>query len=366
MCTNLLKVCLKNSALSFFVLVVGITAPQLSFAATPAATAAATASSTPDVLIVSPRDGHAPFTDAIDAAKEQVLMVMFHLSEKSVITSLKAAGNRGVEIKVILDREIAAKFASAAGIIADLKAAGVQVETSSPAFSITHEKSMLIDGKTLFITSMNMTTIFNRTRDFGIVTGEKAEVDEYKTFFDTDWSNAQTGSGTTPRDSTDLVWSPTSSTAKVTALIASAKKTIEIMVENFGSSDIQAALIAAAKSGVAVRVLVPACIEGASPNRNEPFLDQLMAGGVDARVMAATPSTAMPYTHAKLMVVDKHKFYLGSENFSFNSLMKAREVGIVRDNAGIAKEIAAIFDGDFGVASVRKNAQVWSCTAHVF
>ncbi|CAN5590047.1 hypothetical protein BH10BDE1_BH10BDE1_34780 [soil metagenome] len=360
--TNCLKLRLKSFVVSFFVFAVAITAPQFSFAAT----TAATGSSTPDVLIVTPRDGHAPFTDAIDAAKKQVSMVMFHLSEKSVIASLKAAGTRGVETKVILDREIAAKSASAPGIIADLKAAGVQVELSSPAFSITHEKSMLIDGKTLFITSMNMTTIFSRTRDFGIVTAEKTAIDEYKTFFDTDWSNAQTGAGVTPPDSTDLVWSPTSSTAKLTALIASAKKTVDIMVENLGSADIQAALSAAAKSGVTIRLLVPACIEGTAPNRNEPYLDQLMADGVDARVMAGTPSTAIPYTHAKMMVVDKHKFYLGSENFSFNSLTKAREVGLVRDNAGLAKEISAIFDGDFGAASVRKNAQVWSCSGHVF
>ena len=326
-----------------------------------ATTLGASTSFAQDQLIVTPRDAHQPFLMAIDGAKSKVDMVMFHISDQDAIKALKDAQTRGVQVRVILDGVIASKSKTAPAIIADMQSAGVTVHMSSPAFTITHEKSMLVDDKSLFITSINLTTIASRTRDFGIVTANAADIAEFKKFFETDLQNALTGAGLTPTNATRLVWSPDTSLKQIIDFIGSAKKSVLAEVENLGSLEIQAALIQAAKAGVEVKLTVPMCILGDSPNRNEPYLDELIQGGVSVRVMG-TPSTALkPYIHAKTIVIDDQKFFVGSENFSFNSLTKAREVGIISSELPIASDIATVLKSDFGVAEVRTLGKAAVC-----
>ncbi len=306
-----------------------------------------------DRLIITPRDGHDPFITAIDSAKKKVELIMFHLSDRVVIESLKSAQTRGVDVRVILDQNIAGKSQSAPGIIKDMQSKGVTVQLSSPAFSITHEKSMLVDDATLFITSINLATIVAKTRDFGVITADRDVIDEYQKFFDADWTNAQAGTDVSPVGGTRLVWSPGTSADRLVQFIASAKKSVHIEIENLGAVEIQGALLAAAKSGVEVKVLVSECGMG-DPNRNEPFLDELGTGGVQVFMMTGPATPAKPYIHAKVIVADGEKFFVGSENFSYNSLIKAREVGIISADATMAKELASTISGDFAIADLRK------------
>ncbi len=327
-----------------------------------ALTTVASAAAVPrDRLIVTPRDGHQPILHAIDNAKSQILIVMFHLSNPKIVTALTQAEARGIEVKIILDRNIATRSKASPGIIQELTDAGAEVQLSSPAFSITHEKSLLIDKKTLFITTMNLMKIPDKFRDYGLVTENKAAVAEYQKFFDVDWKNAQDRTGITPPSQTRLVWSPLASTAQLTKLIASAKVSVDLAVENLGSEDIANALAQAKANKVNVRVVVPACVMGETPNRNEPYLDRLMNAGANVRVMAGPYSADNPYMHAKLIVVDGKKFYLGSINFSFNSLRKAREVGILTENKTLSGEVLAFFETDFASAKTRTIGQVWPC-----
>jgi phosphatidylserine/phosphatidylglycerophosphate/cardiolipin synthase-like enzyme len=61
-------------------------------------------------------------------------------------------------------------------------------------------------------------------------------------------------------------------------------------------------------------------------------------------------SVDVPYIHAKSIVVDRKKSYVGSINFSINSLNKAREVGIIFLNALASVKIIEKFDNDWKVA----------------
>ena len=51
---------------------------------------------------------------------------------------------------------------------------------SNPAFDLTHEKSMVVDGTAAFVKSLNWETKnFTETRDYAVVTtAHKHEVDE--------------------------------------------------------------------------------------------------------------------------------------------------------------------------------------------
>nr|HEX4314699.1 phospholipase D-like domain-containing protein [Kofleriaceae bacterium] len=303
------------------------------------------------VLLVTPAADHQPFATAIDGAATSVDLAMYHLTDDAVAASLIAAAKRGVTVRVLLDAgnlktKAAAKLADA------LRAGGVAVHASSAAFSITHEKAMVVDGATTFITAINLTRDVASTRDFGVVTtkaGIAAEVDK---LFDADWHNAEAGGHDTPAlAEPSLVVGPRDAEGKLVTLIASAKTDVIATVENLGHKKIVAAFEAATARGVTVRFIVPMCDKNPNPALDYAPAVELAAHGASVRMMPAPESAAQPYMHSKMIQVDGGAAtYVGSENFSTNSLEHARELGVIFANAAAAKQVAAVFDADWAAA----------------
>lgn len=308
--------------------------------------------STPaETLTITPQDRHEPILAAIAAAQETLDIVNFHLSDREVVQALVEANHRGVQIRMILDSAILSKNLKAQNIVTELEQAGVQVKKSSNKFSITHAKSLVIDNKVAFITTINLVTTSRKTRDFGLITQDPDLISEIHSVFNADWSNADNNGDFTPSlTQPRLVWSPINSTQKLKELILSAQFTIDLEVENFGDREIQEALIARAIAGVQVRTLTPGCVPGDNPLRNRQYLEALGASGIQNRVMAAISDPLHPYMHAKMMVVDNKTFYIGSENFSYNSLKRARELGIITDNDELAAQLENVFAQDWQVS----------------
>jgi hypothetical protein len=100
---------------------------------------------------------------------------------------------------------------------------------------------------------------------------------------------------------------------RLVAFVKSAQKTLVVSSENLGDAPIQAALIDAATTRhVDVRVMAPLCDQNVNPEFDLPYLTQLHDGGVDARAMPGPPSPSLPYTHAKMMIADGNKAFIGS------------------------------------------------------
>lgn len=303
-----------------------------------------------DSLSITPQDSHTLFNDSIDQAKNSIDMMMYHLSDLEVVKHLVAAQQRGVKVRIILDGKTLAGT-TAKSIGQQLTTAGVVVTASSPAFSITHAKSAVFDNSWALVTSINLTRTDWYTRDFGIRTEDSEVISEFEKVFEADLVNAQNKTMDTPELSTGkLAWSPVNSKDKILALINEAKSYIGLEVENLGDSDVLAALEAKAKSGLKVVVIVPACVEGGG-TRNLPFMQQLAAAGVDARLNVPPYTGSNPYVHAKAIVIDGNDFYVGSENFSYNSLTLARELGIIETNPAIASQILSTIAKDAGLAT---------------
>jgi len=148
-----------------------------------------------------------------------------------------------------------------------------------------------------------------------------------------------------------LAWSPNNSEGKLINLIASAKKSIDLEVENLGNLEIQDALIEAAHKNIQVRVLVPLCDKNINPFHNIRFIQALEDEKIQTRVMPSPSSAEKPYMHSKMILVDGQAIYIGSINFSNNSIQKARELGIIFRNEPIAAQIAAIYNKDWNVAT---------------
>lgn len=315
-------------------------------------------SSANDTLSITPEDGHKLFLDNIDAAKSSINLMMYHLSDLDVENHLLAAAQRGVKIQIILDGKVIS--AGTAKSIADnMQAHGIAVKASSPFFSISHAKSATFDHAWALVTSINLTRTADFTRDFGIRTEDSDVVNEFDKVFATDWENADTKAGNTPDLSVEkLAWSPVNSKDKLLALIQSAQNSVYLEVENLGDKDILAALETKAKNGVKVVVVVPACVEGGG-TRNVPFMKELASNGVEAILSVPPYSNSNPYIHAKSIVVDGQTFYVGSENFSYNSLTAARELGIIEQDSDISGAIQNTIASD---ASLGKSAETLPAT----
>jgi phosphatidylserine/phosphatidylglycerophosphate/cardiolipin synthase-like enzyme len=298
-------------------------------------------------LLVTPSPDHKAFVDAIDGARTSVDMAMFHLTDTQVIEALVKAAKRHVPVRVILDGA-SLKDPKLGRVQTKLRDGGVDVHASSAGFSITHEKAMVIDRTTAFITAINLTKPVATTRDFGIVTHAKSIIEEVERVFEADLANATTGTATTPElHVSSLVWSPVDSRAKLVALIERATKTLDVTVENLGDPAIAEAMIKAAKRKVSVRLIVPACDKNEDPHHNFPPAAKLAKGGVDVRAMLAPETATRPYMHSKMILADGAIAYVGSVNFSTNSTTKARELGVIFANPAAATTIAKTFDEDW-------------------
>jgi phosphatidylserine/phosphatidylglycerophosphate/cardiolipin synthase-like enzyme len=315
----------------------------------------------PDSLSVTPDDGHSLFNDNIDLAHQHIEMVMFHLSDPETVAHLIQAHQRGVSIRLILDGKMLSSNSSQA-IRDSLLQNGIEVRSSSTAFSITHEKAAVFDGHEAIVSSINLTKNVGFTRDFGILTEDADVVAEMESVFEADWKNAEGNGSVTPELSNGkLIWSPVNSKEKIISLIQKAQQSLFVETENLGDSDVLAALEAKAKEGVKVTVVVPACVEGMTPTRNLPYLQSLADSQVNALASVPPYSSAHPYIHAKAIVVDGETFYVGSENLSHNSLQNAREVGLIEQNPSIAKSIATILENDATEAKAVGELQNFSC-----
>ena len=108
-------------------------------------------------IIVEPGDNGDMMVAAINGVATSAFhMTMYQLTSSRVINAHKARKTAGVEVKVLLNHDFPGGMGSNASVYSELMGAGVSVRYApSTAFQYTHEKAMVIDGKTAWIMTMN-------------------------------------------------------------------------------------------------------------------------------------------------------------------------------------------------------------------
>lgn len=297
----------------------------------------------------------------INSAKTSLRMTMFHLTDPQVVDALIAAKQRGVHVQVIVDNQQIPKE-KPTGAYHRLTEAGVEARGSSPMFSITHCKSFTIDGTTAYIMTLNLTKIADRVRDVGYVTTDTETVRFVEELFATDWDNAINNTNNTPAQIPDhIVVSPTNSRDRLRTLFQSATKSLHVVVENLSYNDMIQDMIDAHNRGVDVQVLLPRC-NISNADFNMPAAQKLNEVGIPVRMMPAPDSAETPYIHQKSIVVDGAKGFLGSENFSFNSIEHARELGILFDDPNQIKQLEEVFSSDYAKSLTYDQAAAVTCS----
>jgi phosphatidylserine/phosphatidylglycerophosphate/cardiolipin synthase-like enzyme len=84
-------------------------------------------------------------------------------------------------------------------------------------------------------------------------------------------------------------------------------------------------------------------------------------GGVEARAMPSPSSATQPYEHAKMMIADGQRAFIGSVNFSTASTTNARELGIFFDDPASIAMISQAFEQDWALGVAPPDPSTVTC-----
>jgi cardiolipin synthase A/B len=289
-----------------------------------------------DSLIVEPDDGMSGIDDLLASPRRTLDLTMYELSDPTVESLLAADAARGVRVRVLLDGGFQRSRNTPAHDF--LTGRGVQVFWSSRRYTVTHQKTAVIDGSTAVVMSLNFTAQYYATsRDVAVVDRDRHDVAAIERVFDADIR----GSPTVTPAADDLVWSPRQSAADLVALVEGARRSIDLESEELSSEPVVAAVAEAARRGVSVRLAMTYQSDWAAN------FNRLSAAGVRVSVMRGeTPL----YIHAKLLIVDAGtphgRAFVGSENLSDTSLLHDRELGVVLVTSSLVSRLGALVDRD--------------------
>jgi len=275
----------------------------------------------------------------INSATSTLDMTMYELKDTTAVNDLIAREKAGVKVRVILDREETSTNSSA---YTSLKNAGVGVVYSSSAFTYTHQKTITVNGDESLILTGNLTSeYYSTTRDYGVFDNDQTDVSAIEAVFADDYTHTSI----TPSDGDNLLWSPTTAQSRLLSVINGATKTLDVEEEEFSDSAVVNAIVADAKRGVAVRVV----LETPSDYSSEVTAVENAGGSV----VGYSSSTGF-YVHAKAIVADyglsTETVEAGSMNITSNSLQDNRELGIIlnaANDSGVSSVIENAFDSDY-------------------
>ena len=224
--------------------------------------------------------------------------------------------------------------AQAVGMIALVAAAGVAVRWADPAFRFTHAKVILIDGARAAIMTLNLTgSTLRSNRDFAVIVEDPSVVAALTALFASDWERVPP-----PDFALPLVISPVNARRELQDLIGSARQSLEVYALSLEDDAIADALAAAARRGVRVRMITN------PPSGDDGYADErslVRASGGYIGFLAS------PDVHAKVVIVDGQRAFVGSQNFTATSLDQNREVGIIVANPDVLRRLLRTFEADW-------------------
>lgn len=287
-------------------------------------------------LVVLPDDGVDGLIALIDGARESVRLKIYLLTNDDIITALAAAASRGVDVRVLIEKNPVGGGESNQRASDSLQEAGVSVRWTPSRFQLTHEKSLLVDDSQTLVGTFNYThSSFENNREYGLLIADPAIVDEVAAIFDADWEDRPYGRVGNPA----LVVSPLNSRSQIEAMIDAARTTLWLEQSTLLDNAIASRLAAAARRGVDVRFLGPQRTD--EEDLAEPNYLRLQSAGVQVARIAS------PYIHAKIILADGRRALVGSINLTRASIDLNRELAIVTEDAPSLARLKATFESDW-------------------
>jgi phosphatidylserine/phosphatidylglycerophosphate/cardiolipin synthase-like enzyme len=304
---------------------------------------------------------------------------------EAVVAAVEAAARRGVAVRLLVDASFAAKYPE----ILDRFAAqpGVTVrrfDVGAVMGGILHAKYFIVDGREAYVGSQNFDwRSLTHIHEIGVRVRDPAATAVYARVFDLDWELA--GGARPPVQGADSQGAPSfSETAaggqavvtpvvsprgflpdprtwelpRIVALIDGAKRKVHVQVLTYGTTsrdgspfpDLDDALRRAAARGVEVSLLVSDWDK--KKGTVEAVQRLVRVPGVTVRFLDVPPWSGgfVPFArvaHAKYMVVDGARAWVGTSNWEGDYFTRSRNVGLVVEGDAFAAQLERVFHDTF-------------------
>lgn len=291
-------------------------------------------------LIVEPDDGVGPVRDLLNSAEKSLLIKQFTFSESSLLQSVIDRKNAGVSVRVMLNPKRSGGDRANDDSYDYLKKNGVDIQWANPKFYVTHEKSIVVDGKTALIATFNLCVkYFTQTRDYGVVTHDPVRVAQIIEGFEADWEHRDW----LPDPETGLLWSNANSRLRMSHFIDGTKHKLDVQHPKFVDAVILDRLLEAAQRGVHVRILCG----GKHGISDWDVLDTFSSLRVLKRFGVKVHKQKNLRLHAKLLIADESHALVGSMNIDRSAFDLRRELGTTTKDEAVVNRLLQVFNSDW-------------------
>lgn len=282
-------------------------------------------------LIIQPDAGVAPIVNAIRRARRRIDIAIFRFDHADIELALAEAINkRGVVIRALIAHTNKGGEVKLRKLEQRLLHAGITVARTPDKFLRYHGKYLVVDDK-LHVFGFNFTRLdIENSRSFGIATRDRRTVQEAVKLFEADLAR-----NPYQPSRSNLVVSPESSRAMLTAFIKGARKELAIYDEKITDPAFKALLKQLAAKGVRVRVL------GKLKGPDGEVHERSFKGG---------------RLHVRAIIRDGTRAFVGSQSLRKLELEQRREVGLFISNPAVTRRLLQVFDADWDASAKDEKA----------
>jgi cardiolipin synthase A/B len=269
---------------------------------------------------------------AIRLAKREIHIVIFRCDSADLTQALEAAVKRGVKVQTLIAHTNRGGEKNLRKLEQKMLDAGALVARTGDEFVRYHGKMIIIDRSSLWVLGFNFTSLdTTRSRSFGIVTRNKAEVQQALRLFEAD----ATKQPFEPAGH-NFVVSPENARDNLSRFIEQAKKQLLIYDPKVSDPAIIKLLRDRTKAGVDVRII-----------------GKVAGGGKDLR-SEKFPGKRL---HVRSIIRDGREAFVGSQSLRKLELDKRREVGLIVKSPPVVSEMQRTFEEDWAQTDSGKREQ---------
>jgi phosphatidylserine/phosphatidylglycerophosphate/cardiolipin synthase-like enzyme len=283
------------------------------------------------------------------------------------VDALVAAEQRGVQVRVVYDGKNGSQTLAASqsptgadfDAIAALKGAGIQLVDGGRSSGLMHDKIIIIDSKTLFMGSWNMSynDTYRNNNNLLEITNPTL-IANYQAKFEELIAGGHFGThatvgSQTPELTIDGVkvlnyFSPVDNVMdKLVALVNGAQKSVKFMIFTYTDQNLANAMISRYQAGVDVAGVIEN--RGASQGAEVPLFCAKVPVKVDGN----------KYTmHHKVIVIDESIVVTGSFNFTKSADQQNDDNLLVIYDPAVAKQYLDEFDQINAIAAAPDSAKI--------
>ncbi len=328
------------------------------------------------------RDAADVWLEMISGARRGLDLAEFYFSDEKgsrlepIVAAIEAAGRRGVAVRILGDAKFAATYPELLDRLGAVPGITVRrYDFAALGGGVLHAKYFIVDGREAFLGSQNFDwRALAHIQELGVRTNVPSVVRGLRDVFETDWALAGGARRTTRVRSrapaapdapaaTDVHfvaspkgWLPEEASwdlPRLIAMIDGAKRTLRVQLLSYqvsrrGSTwdELDAALRRAAARGVTVELLLADWSK--RPGSIEALKSLEVLPNVDVKLVTvpAWSGGFVPFArvvHAKYLVVDGERVWIGTSNWERDYFYGSRNVGLIVEQPAFGARLDRFF-----------------------